>query len=361
MENSYDLELETKPDFAQCMKRVYAWYEGEMIDRVPIRFSGYDEAFFREGEESGSLNQRERWFDTEYRVGHYLSSIRGKIFHAETFPVFWPNLGPNVFAAMLGAEMEFGDTTSWIHPFIFCPGDIQKVFLNKNGLYYQKIVEMTRYAIDEGEGQCLVGYTDMHPGLDCVDALLGTEAACLGMYDDPDFIQSLLDRISPFFFDAMDDFHALLKDGNQLSVTWLNVPSYQTMHIPSCDLSSMLSPRSFEEFALPGIRKEVEKFQHTIFHIDGKGVARHLDALLELDKIRCFQWVQGVGDDKPIMQWIDLIKKIQNRGKGVMVSLRSDELDAFMSAISPKGIFLCMDESKEETQLEIIDALLRWR
>jgi hypothetical protein len=123
----------------------------------------------------------------------------------------------------------------------------------------------------------------------------------------------------------------------------------------------MLSPRSFEEFALPGIRKEVEEFQHTIFHIDGKGVARHLDALLELDKIRCFQWVQGVGDDKPIMQWIDLIKKIQNRGKGVMVSLQPDELEAFMSAISPKGIFLCIDESKEETQLEIIDALLRWR
>ena len=35
----WDLELETKPDFAKAMERVYAWYEQEMTDRAPIRFN----------------------------------------------------------------------------------------------------------------------------------------------------------------------------------------------------------------------------------------------------------------------------------------------------------------------------------
>ena len=36
--NSWILELEGKPDFGTAMKRIYAWYEQEMIDRPPIRF-----------------------------------------------------------------------------------------------------------------------------------------------------------------------------------------------------------------------------------------------------------------------------------------------------------------------------------
>ena len=39
-----DLELESKPDFVACMKRIYAWYDGEILDRVPVRFSAHNEA-----------------------------------------------------------------------------------------------------------------------------------------------------------------------------------------------------------------------------------------------------------------------------------------------------------------------------
>ena len=36
---SWNLELEGKPDFEKAMQRIYAWYNQEMIDRPPIRFS----------------------------------------------------------------------------------------------------------------------------------------------------------------------------------------------------------------------------------------------------------------------------------------------------------------------------------
>ena len=38
---SWNLELEGKPDFEKAMQRIYAWYNQEMIDRPPIRFSAH--------------------------------------------------------------------------------------------------------------------------------------------------------------------------------------------------------------------------------------------------------------------------------------------------------------------------------
>ena len=58
---------------------------------------------------------------------------------------------------------------------------------------------------------------------------------------------------------------------------------------------------------------------HNIFHVDGKGMLRHLDRILEVPQIQAIQWVQGVGDDLPILQWLPVIRKIQAAGKGVVV------------------------------------------
>jgi hypothetical protein len=38
LEKPVNINLETKPDFDQCMERINAWFEGEILDRVPIRF-----------------------------------------------------------------------------------------------------------------------------------------------------------------------------------------------------------------------------------------------------------------------------------------------------------------------------------
>jgi hypothetical protein len=50
--------------------------------------------------------------------------------------------------------------------------------------------------------------------------------------------------------------------------------------------------------------------------------------------------VQGYGNDEPIMQWLPLIKKIQEAGKSVIVDLQMNELDEFIKKVDPIGILL---------------------
>ncbi|MDR0720635.1 MAG: substrate-binding domain-containing protein [Treponema sp.] len=102
------------------------------------------------------------------------------------------------------------------------------------------------------------------------------------------------------------------------------------------------------------------RMDHNIFHMDGKGVAKHLDEIIKLPKLNAIQWVQGLGEDQPIMQWVPLVKKIQAAGKGVVVDLMLNELDAFMSSVSPKGIYLCIETDNLEEEQEVLKKLEKW-
>jgi hypothetical protein len=139
----------------------------------------------------------------------------------------------------------------------------------------------------------------------------------------------------------------------------MNVPSRGKMHIPSCDFSSMISPKAFCEFYLPSLQAEVRHATHNVFHVDGKGVLRHIDRILSVTEVHAIQWVQGVGDDLPILQWLPVIKKIQAAGKGVMVDLQLCELEPFIAAIEPDGLFLCI-AAEDRDQPDIIKRLERW-
>lgn len=361
MTRFFDPQLEKKPDFVECMQRIYAWYDHQVLDRAPIRFAAHNADFNVVDDQSRWASLKDRWFDVEYQVERALKTVECGSYLGETFPLYWPNLGPNVYAGIWGADLEFGDVTSWCRPLVGEEDGLDRMRFDLESPYLKKINALTDYALERCAGKFLVGYTDVHPSFDCTDALMGTENMFFRIAEEPEFVQALTRKNFEPFFDLMDAFHKKLHAHNQLSVSWMQIPSYETMHIPSCDLGAMISREMFDEFALPYILEEVKHFRHNIFHVDGKGVARHLDAILDIPEIQAYQWVQGVGEDRPILQWVPLIRRIQEAGKSVVVDLHLDELEPFMGAVRPEGILLCMDESDPEIQKRVVDRLLRWK
>jgi len=197
--------------------------------------------------------------------------------------------------------------------------------------------------------------------MDCVADWRDPERLCMDFYDDPEGVTAALDAATADFQNVYDQFDSLLKTRQQLSVTWMGIPSFGKMHIPSCDFSNMISPESFAEFCMPVARKEVRPMTHNIWHLDGPGCARHLDNILTIPEIQAVQWVQGAGENEPILQWAPLIKKIQGAGKSVVVNLHYYELRDFIDAVSPRGVFLCVDAETEGQQLTMLQEIEKWR
>ena len=359
----WTVELEGVDDFEQSMKRIYAWYENEIIDRPPVRFVAHNAFLEAATEDISALSPAEKkvwWFDVETQINLFMQSIAGRRFHGETFPVYFPNLGPDVYAAFYGAELEFGEVTSWSVPLVRDWEDVAKLKLDLSNEYFRKLEELTQYALAIGPGKFLVGYTDLHPGLDCVAAWRDPQQLCFDMIDSPDQVRKLAELAVADFETIYDHFDNMLKEHNQLSVSWMGIPSYGRMHIPSCDFSTMISPAFFREYGLPILQREVQTMTHNIFHVDGKGVARHLDAILGVPEVHALQWVQGVGDDFPIMQWVPFLRELQAKKVPTIVDLNKRELDAFMEAMEPNGLFLWIATENEDEEFEILKRIAKW-
>ena len=359
----WSLDLEGMPHFDESMKRVYAWYENEIIDRPPIRFMAHNAFLNAATEEVAAMSREDKkawWYDAETQVDLFLKSIHGRQFYGETFPVFFPNLGPDAYPGFYGAELIFGEVTSWSVPLIKEWTDIDKLKLDMGHEYFIKLEELTHHALERCSGKFMVGYTDLHPGLDCVAAWRDPQQLCFDMIDAPEQVERLAELAIADFEQVYDHFDTILKNAGQLSVSWMGIPSYGRMHIPSCDFSTMISPRFFERFGLPILQREVKTMTHNIFHVDGKGVARHLDAILSVPEVHAVQWVQGVGDDLPIMQWVPFIQQLQAKQVPVIVDLNKNELDDFMDVMDPHGLFLWVATDNEDEEKELLKRVEKW-
>jgi hypothetical protein len=235
-----------------------------------------------------------------------------------------------------------------------------KLKLDMSNEYFTTIEELMTCAIEQCKGKSLVGYTDLHPGEDCAMAWRGVERLCLDLIEYPDEARQLIEIASADFQTIFDRFDAILKAAHLPSMCWIGLPSFGKFHVPSCDFSAMISSRHFAEFSLPVLQREVKPMTHAVYHVDGRGVARHLDYILSVPELNGIQWVQEMGIHRPIMQWVPLIKKIQAAGKGVVVDLQVDELENLLDAVGPRGIFLWVGTEDEATQLAIIKRLEKW-
>jgi hypothetical protein len=354
--------LTTKPDFARCVERIEAWFHQAVLDRPPVRFYKHNAQF-----EAGEALDRKRWsslekrwLDTDYQIESFEQSLVGKSFYAETFPVFSPNLGPNAYSAFYAGRLEFAEVTSWYKPVLT---DLDDLSVLQNdpfaSPYFKKIEELTRAALARCGNRYWVGYTDLHPSLDCVAAWRGIGGLCLDMAEEPEKLEPLMDLSVRDFHRIFDRFDTMLKTARHPSVTWMNIPCAGKFHIPSCDTSTMLSPAYFRQFSLPQLHREMKGMDRAIYHVDGKGVARHLRVILEQPGVKAIQWVQGMGDDWPILQWLPLLKSILQAGKSVLVDVPLEELDEFMKQMPREGVFLCLGV-REGEEAETLKRVERW-
>ncbi len=358
------LALESKPDFEEALARIDAWFHQQVIDRAPVRFARHNAEYDAAEalDPARWATRKELWFDAEHVIERFEGSIAGKDFHGETFPLFWPNLGPNVFAGCHGAPLHFSDVTSWAEPIL--RGETPYAALPQldwQSEYLAKLDELTGLALERAPGRFLVGYTDLHPGIDWLAALRGTQDLCFDLYDRPEEVEAALASGTRDFLAFFDHYDAQLKAAGQPGVSWMAIPVWGRMHIPSCDFATMISPAQFNTFVRPSLVTECEAMTHNVFHMDGAGVARHLESILTLPNLQAIQWVQGVGVDKPILQWIPLIRRIQEAGKSVVVDLEPHELEPFLDAVRPEGIYLCLPSAGDEDELALLARLERWR
>lgn len=334
--------FELKPDFDDVLQRYEAWWECEIIDRplVSMKFPVTENK--RVGvPQKNHASHRERWLDTQYVVARSEAELRNTVHFADALPIAWPNLGPEVFSAFYGCELEYGECTAWSKPVLADWSDesIAKLRLNRHSFYLRKLLEMTEALIAAGRGKFIVGYTDLHGGGDAIAAFRDPQALLIDTLEHPATIKRLADRITTDFLDVYDQFHDILSTAGMPSTTWLPATCKGKYHVPSNDFSCMISDDAFEDLFLPGIVRECRHMDRCIYHLDGPQALRYLDRLLEIPEIHAIQWVPGAGQNY-WGDWIDVYRRIQDANKAFCLSLPVKDLDLLFNSLDPEGVWI---------------------
>lgn len=108
-----------KPDYEAVRSRYLAWWDGALVDRPLVSIylaKPPDEQVPVPRRQQGSL--RDRWLDATYQAERAYAETANTIYYADALPVRFPNLGPDIFAAFYGCDLQFGEATSWSVPFL---------------------------------------------------------------------------------------------------------------------------------------------------------------------------------------------------------------------------------------------------
>lgn len=357
--------FELKPDFEEAINRYEAWWNCAIMDRplVSITFP-LPEAKQQALPQKEHATIRDRWMDTEYTITTAEAHLRNTVHFADSFPIVWPNLGPEIFSAFYGCEMEYGEHTAWSKPILpdWSEGSVNGLRLDMNNFYFQKLVEMTDALIERGKDKFIVGYADLHGGGDAIAAFRDPQELLIDTIENPDAIKVVCDRITTDFLKVYDMLHEKLSAAGMPSTTWLPATCKGKYHVPSNDFSCMISDEAFEGLFIPGIIRECQHMDRCIYHLDGLQALRYLDRLLEIPEIHAIQWVPGAGQDY-WADWIEVYQRIQNKNKALQIhSVPAKDISRLFEALHPEGVWIgsVSGVSNQQEAEAILGEIAQW-
>ena len=302
-------------------------------------------------------NHKELW---ARRVEDLEAHFAGREYLAESMPFSSCDFGPDQFAAFIsGSTLKFEEgskSTNWHDPVVEDWAGFE-ARINEAGPVWSGIMEYAKFLSDAARGRFLVGVCDLHSNMDTLSALRGPERLCMDLLDSPELIQRAMEGVRKLYVPV---YEALRKasgiDSNTGSIGWIPFWCEGRYAVIQCDFMCMVSPDVVREFIRPALEEEAAYLDHCIFHLDGPGALRHIDEILSIDDIDAVQWVSGDGQ-RPMHEWLDVLKKIQASGKGLQIyGVNPEQVKLLHKELSPAGVVYCVNSNDK---LEV-ERLLGW-
>ena len=355
------MPIDDIPDWERRIARQDAFWQCAILDRPVVNITIQKQPRPVTPPVSAHATLRDRWMDAEFIVSAALTTVQNRLYLGDALPTFCPNLGPEVFSAFFGTELEYGESTSWSVPNLQRWSDAASLEFRPDNFYWRKLNEITDALLQGGRGRFYTGLTDFHPGGDALAAFRGPENLAVDMIEDREAVLELMSRVDETYLRVFQESYDKLAAAGQAITSWPGIVSSRKWYVPSNDFSIMISKPMFDEFFLPGIARECRFYEASIYHLDGPGALRHLDSLLTIPELNAIQWIFGAGNE-PASRWMDVYRKCQAAGKGLQITLHHTELDVFMETLRPEGLWLSIKGVKTVEEAEfLLRRVAQWK
>ena len=352
-----------KPNWKETRERYAAWWKGKSLGRPMLSFRVRREEVSRldENEESPPPPAPWDYVNIGKTVADYRKQAANRAWPVESFPCLHVVPGLPLLAEYYGAMPEFRPGTVW-YAAVFPDG------YPISDLTAQPIDHHPRLAIHEAmlkraaelAGPAFpVGIPDLMERMDTLAALRGMQEFCYDFFDRPGEVKTACHHLDIAWETAYDRMYEAVKfsaenpgqnpkaDEGSAWVAFGVWSQGRTAKL-QCDFAAVMNPEQFEEFALPGLRRQCAHVDTSFFHLDGKDALKHADAVLSLERLGALQWTPGAGQpDGANERWWPLYHKARAAGKALWIYLVDGSVDQQIAAadrligeIGPEGLYL---------------------
>jgi hypothetical protein len=347
-------------DWEMTKQRYTNWWTQELVDRALVQVTAPKSGVKRNEWLGGILTPETAWTNIDYMIWRMLEDIRTTDYGGEALPLFYHNWSAG-HALVMGCEPQFAPDTVWTDPIPVDEDGYPPIHFLKEGRWWQWMRDCTLRAAQASQGRYFVlPVWGNHAG-DNLALLRGSEALMADIVENPGWVRQAARKVSDILNEVYTDLWALVGEnitGIEGSVNYCNTWSPgKTMGFDT-DISCMLSPKQFEQFFLPPLIETMRTVDHRIYHLDGTVALQHLDLLLSVPEIHAIQWVPGAGREA-ILQWVPLIRRIQQAGKSILVYTTPQEIPPLLGEVSACGLCIGTTCASEQEARDLLDVVKR--
>jgi 5-methyltetrahydrofolate--homocysteine methyltransferase len=149
----------------------------------------------------------------------------------------------------------------------------------------------------------------------------GSMAVYLG--SEPELVHEGVKIIDDLYFKYYDRCYELIRDeDNSSSFIGFNVLGKGRVVKLQCDFSALVSPQVFRDYVQPSLRKQCQKLDHSVYHLDGPDAIKHIPALMKIKELDALQWTCGAGKpDGGSENWYPIYDQVKEAGKSLWIYL----------------------------------------
>lgn len=343
-------------DFEALRQRFDAYWRREVPGRPLVAITA-PRSDGRPPDFEAPQSLEERWTN----IGHQCNLARHRtdntLYLGEAFPMFLPNIGPDSFAAYLGANLRFVDeNTSWVEPFVDDLSEYEPA-LDRSNRWWRHMCDLIDAVCEVAEGRFLVGIPDMHGGGDALAAMRHPDRLALDLYDVPGEVQRVMLRLTDIYKEVFEEYWRRTSRVQKGSTTWLRAYSRRRYTALQNDFSGLISPEMFAEFFLPEVRELAGYLDNSLYHLDGPIALGNLPVLLEVEELDGIQWVPGAGSG-PMTRWVDVCRQVLEAGKCLFIGCRAQDLLPLLRQLPHEGLLIstgCPSEAKARKLLRQVE------
>jgi len=345
-------------DFVELNKKYKEYWNKENHERPLLFLSAQKDNINWDKAPKALSDVRSRWLDEEFVVKKHRFNMENTAYLGEAFPQAWANLGPDILGAICGCDIEFGDVTSWAVHNLDDWDNFKGVKFDVNNFWFKKLQSLTESLVEDSKGEYVVGITDLHAGLDGLVSLRGPENLCLDLFDFPERVKETNFQIHEVFKKVYQYQYNAVTKYMPFTSNWMCILSDDREYATSCDFSCLISKGDFSEFVMPELMQELAFLDTSIYHLDGVSALTHLDALCAIPTLKGIQWVPGSGQ-KPMREWIDVLKKIQNSGKNIHINVEPEDVLPICENLNPEGVIMQCEVKSIEEGKELLNSAVK--